>query len=95
MIIKALQYPETRRVASTTTAGGITVDDPYQWLEADTPEVQAWQTQHPGLRIAVNLSARQFRQRNLIGMIEQSGAHEELPAQRRQGQTNHQRRSCQ
>jgi len=34
-------------------------------------QAQAWQTQHPGLRIAVNLSARQFRQRNLIGMIEQ------------------------
>jgi len=28
----------------------------------------AWR---PGLRIAVNLSARQFRQKNLIGMIEQ------------------------
>jgi len=34
-------------------------------------QAQAWQTQHPGLRIAVNLSARQFRQRNLIGMIEE------------------------
>ncbi len=34
-------------------------------------QAQAWQAQHPGLRIAVNLSARQFRQRNLIGMIEQ------------------------
>ncbi|MEO8305367.1 MAG: EAL domain-containing protein [Betaproteobacteria bacterium] len=34
-------------------------------------QAQAWQAQHPGLRIAVNLSARQFRQKNLIGMIEQ------------------------
>jgi diguanylate cyclase (GGDEF)-like protein len=34
-------------------------------------QAQAWQTLHPGLRIAVNLSARQFRQKNLIGMIEQ------------------------
>ena len=34
-------------------------------------QAAAWQVQHPGLRIAVNLSARQFRQRNLIGMIEQ------------------------
>ena len=33
-------------------------------------QAQAWQTQHPGLRIAVNLSARQFRQKDLIGMIE-------------------------
>jgi diguanylate cyclase (GGDEF)-like protein len=34
-------------------------------------QAQAWQAQHPGLRVAVNLSARQFRQKNLIGMIEQ------------------------
>ena len=34
-------------------------------------QAQAWQVLHPGLRIAVNLSARQFRQKNLIGMIEQ------------------------
>ncbi len=34
-------------------------------------QAKAWQAQHPGLRIAVNLSARQFRQKNLIGMIEQ------------------------
>ncbi len=35
-------------------------------------QAQAWQALHPGLRIAVNLSARQFRQKNLIGMIEQA-----------------------
>ncbi len=42
-----------------------------EWVlrEACT-RAQAWQTQHPGLRIAVNLSARQFRQRNLVEMIE-------------------------
>ncbi len=34
-------------------------------------QAQAWQALQPGLRIAVNLSARQFRQKNLIGMIEQ------------------------
>lgn len=34
-------------------------------------QAQAWQAVHPGLRMAVNLSARQFRQKNLIGMIEQ------------------------
>jgi EAL domain-containing protein (putative c-di-GMP-specific phosphodiesterase class I) len=33
-------------------------------------QAQAWQARHPGLRIAVNLSARQFRQRDLSGMIE-------------------------
>ena len=35
-------------------------------------QAQAWQARQPGLRIAVNLSARQFRQKNLIGMIEQA-----------------------
>ena len=38
-------------------------------LEASA-QAQAWQAHRPGLRIAVNLSARQFRQKNLIGMIE-------------------------
>ena len=33
-------------------------------------QAQAWQARHPGLRIAVNLSARQFRQKDLSGMIE-------------------------
>jgi len=33
-------------------------------------QAQAWQARYPGLRIAVNLSARQFRQKDLIGMIE-------------------------
>jgi hypothetical protein len=33
-------------------------------------QAQAWQPRHPGLRIAVNLSARQFRQKDLIGVIE-------------------------
>ncbi len=42
-----------------------------EWVlrEACT-RAQAWQTLHPGLRIAVNLSARQFRQRTLVDMIE-------------------------
>jgi diguanylate cyclase (GGDEF)-like protein len=33
-------------------------------------QAQAWQARCPGLRISVNLSARQFRQKDLIGMIE-------------------------
>jgi len=33
-------------------------------------QAQVWQAQCPGLRISVNLSARQFRQKDLIGMIE-------------------------
>jgi diguanylate cyclase (GGDEF)-like protein len=43
-----------------------------EWVlrEACT-RAQAWQAQQPGLRMAVNLSARQFRQKHLVGMIEQ------------------------
>jgi diguanylate cyclase (GGDEF)-like protein len=33
-------------------------------------QAQVWQARHPGLKISVNLSARQFRQKDLIGMIE-------------------------
>jgi diguanylate cyclase (GGDEF)-like protein len=33
-------------------------------------QAQAWQARCPGLRISVNLSARQFRQKDLSGMIE-------------------------
>ena len=33
-------------------------------------QAQAWQARQPGLRISVNLSARQFRQKDLTGMIE-------------------------
>ncbi len=42
-----------------------------EWVlrEACT-RAKAWQTLHPGLRIAVNLSARQFGQRNLADMVE-------------------------
>ena len=32
-------------------------------------QARAWQAQWPGLRIAVNLSARQFRQQDLVAMI--------------------------
>ena len=43
-----------------------------EWVlrEACT-QAKAWQTQQPGLRIAVNLSPRQFRQKHLVGTIEQ------------------------
>jgi diguanylate cyclase (GGDEF)-like protein len=42
-----------------------------EWVLLDAcAQAQAWQARHPGLRIAVNLSARQFRQKDLVGMIE-------------------------
>ena len=43
-----------------------------EWVlrEACT-QAKAWQLQQPGLRIAVNLSPRQFRQKHLVGTIEQ------------------------
>jgi diguanylate cyclase (GGDEF)-like protein len=43
-----------------------------EWVlrEACT-QAKAWQVQQPGLRIAVNLSPRQFRQKHLVGTVEQ------------------------
>jgi diguanylate cyclase (GGDEF)-like protein len=43
-----------------------------EWvLRAACLQAQAWQAHRPGLRIAVNLSPRQFRQRHLVSTIEQ------------------------
>ena len=36
--------PGARVSPETNTIGGITYDDPYQWLEAPTEETLAWQT---------------------------------------------------
>ncbi len=42
-----------------------------EWvLREACARAHGWQSLHPGLRIAVNLSARQFRQRDLADMIE-------------------------
>lgn len=41
--VPALPYPETRRVDVKDILHGITVEDPYRWLEdGKAPEVQAW-----------------------------------------------------
>lgn len=40
-----LQYPETKKVEQTDTYHGITVADPYRWLEDDvrtSPDVASW-----------------------------------------------------
>ena len=40
-----LQYPASRRIDQTDTYHGVTVADPYRWLEADvrqSPEVRQW-----------------------------------------------------
>jgi prolyl oligopeptidase len=37
------RYPVSRRGADTRSVGGLTFEDPYYWLEAETPEVRAWQ----------------------------------------------------
>jgi diguanylate cyclase (GGDEF)-like protein len=42
-------------------------------------QAQVWQARHPGLKISVNLSARQFRQKDLIGMIERVLGETGLP----------------
>jgi len=38
----AMNYPPTRRDATTDTLHGIAVPDPYRWLEDDNQEVKAW-----------------------------------------------------
>jgi len=39
----SLNYPETPRKPVTKTIGGITFDDPFAWLQEETPEVLDWQ----------------------------------------------------
>ena len=42
---KALNYPESRRDDTTNTYHGVTVADPYQWLEDwSSTEVKTWST---------------------------------------------------
>ncbi|MGB2956384.1 MAG: prolyl oligopeptidase family serine peptidase [Anaerolineales bacterium] len=40
----SLNYPETPRKPVTKTIGGITFEDPYAWLQEETPEVLEWQS---------------------------------------------------
>ena len=43
-----------------------------EWvLREACAQAQAWQARQPGLRMAVNLSARQFQQKSLAGMVAQ------------------------
>ena len=39
----AMELPRARRESVTKTVGGVTFDDPYAWLQPDTPEALAWQ----------------------------------------------------
>jgi diguanylate cyclase (GGDEF)-like protein len=51
-----------------------------EWvLREACSQARAWQEQHPGFRIAVNLSARQFRQKDLARTIERILADTGLP----------------
>jgi len=45
----SLNYPETPRKPVTKTVGGITFEDPYTWLQEDTPEVLDWQSNQNAL----------------------------------------------
>src|SRR6476659_7459799 len=39
----AITYPQTRKGDQVDSYGGVTVQDPYRWLEGlETPEVAAW-----------------------------------------------------
>lgn len=39
----AVEYPATPVLPERVSIGGIDYDDPYQWLEASTPQVRDWQ----------------------------------------------------
>src|SRR4029078_2760281 len=39
----AMELPRARRESVTKTVGGVTFEDPYAWLQDDTPEALAWQ----------------------------------------------------
>ena len=39
----AMELPRARRESVTKTVGGVTFEDPYAWLQPDTPEALAWQ----------------------------------------------------
>jgi prolyl oligopeptidase len=41
-IAASLKPPATPVVSTSTTYWGVTVDDPYRWLEGDTPSVARW-----------------------------------------------------
>jgi prolyl oligopeptidase len=41
-MVESLEYPSTRREIVREVVGGIAIEDPYRWLEADTPEALAW-----------------------------------------------------
>ncbi len=44
-----------------------------EWvLREACAQARAWQQLQPGVRVAVNLSARQFRQKGLVGIVEQA-----------------------
>lgn len=45
----SLAYPETPRRPVVETVGGVTFEDPYQWLEEETPEIQRWQEEQDAL----------------------------------------------
>jgi prolyl oligopeptidase len=48
-----LAYPETRRDDVAESLHGIRIEDPYRWLEGDTPEVRGWEAQQNALAEAV------------------------------------------
>jgi len=46
----AMDYPQTRREIVVNTYHGVTIEDPYQWLEDwSSPEVKAWSANQNGV----------------------------------------------
>ena len=57
-----LDYPETPRKPVTKTIGGITFEDPFAWLQEDTPEALAWQAKQNTLAQGIARSWAGFEQ---------------------------------
>lgn len=47
--VGSLPYPSTRRVNASRSLGSLSFPDPYQWLEAENEEVEAWQQEQAAL----------------------------------------------
>lgn len=75
----AAPYPPTRTVDDVATQAGITVPDPYRWLEAEDEEVHSWQRRQAEVATGLILGGQD--REALRRLVEQydAGARPALP----------------
>ncbi len=49
MSASTLSYPAARQAPETVTFAGVSFEDPYHWMEEETAEALAWQSEQDGL----------------------------------------------